>query len=164
MRRASADGTTIAFSRAGHGPPLILVDGALCHRGAGPNRALAQRLSRDFTVLTYDRRGRGESGDTAPYAVEREIEDIAALVETVGGPVSLYGISSGGLLALEAATRLADAVARLVVYEIPFVVDRAARRFRMRSRSSSTSCSPPVGAARRPSSSCAMSRDSTRGW
>jgi pimeloyl-ACP methyl ester carboxylesterase len=125
MRRASADGTTIAFSRAGHGPPLILVDGALCHRGAGPNRALAQRLSRDFTVLTYDRRGRGESGDTAPYAVEREIEDIAALVETVGGPVSLYGISSGGLLALEAATRLADAVARLVVYEIPFVVDES---------------------------------------
>jgi hypothetical protein len=123
MRRASADGTQIAFSRAGHGPPLILVDGALCHRGAGPNRALARRLSRDFTVLTYDRRGRGESGDTGPYAVEREIQDIATLVETVGGPVSLYGISSGGLLALEAAARLADDVARLVLHEIPFVVD-----------------------------------------
>jgi pimeloyl-ACP methyl ester carboxylesterase len=123
MRRVSADGTPIAFTRAGHGPPLVLVDGALCHRGAGPNRALAQRLSRDFTVLTYDRRGRSASGDTAPYALEREIEDIAAMIETVGGPVSLYGISSGGLLALEAAARLADDVARLVLYEIPFVVD-----------------------------------------
>ena len=125
MRRTSADGTPIAFTRAGHGPPLILIDGALCHRGAGPNRGLAKRLAQDFTVLTYDRRGRGESGDTAPYAVEREVEDIAAVVETVGAPVHLYGISSGGMLALEAAARLASDVAKLVLYEIPFVVDES---------------------------------------
>jgi pimeloyl-ACP methyl ester carboxylesterase len=125
MRRTSADGTPIAFTRAGHGPPLILIDGALCHRGAGPNRALAKRLAQDFTVLTYDRRGRGESGDTAPYAVEREVEDIAAVVETVGAPVHLYGISSGGMLALAAAARLASDVAKLVLNEIPFVVDES---------------------------------------
>ena len=125
MRRTSADGTPIAFTRAGHGPPLILIDGALCHRGAGPNRGLAKRLAQDFTVLTYDRRGRAESGDTAPYAVEREVEDIAAVVETVGAPVHLYGISSGGMLALEAAARLASDVAKLVLYEIPFVVDES---------------------------------------
>jgi pimeloyl-ACP methyl ester carboxylesterase len=123
MKRASADGTPIAFTLAGDGPPLILVDGALCDRRIGPNRALADRLSQGFTAVTYDRRGRGESGDAGPYAVEREVEDIAALIDAVGGPVSLYGISSGGLLALEAAKRLAGTVDRVAVYEIPFVVD-----------------------------------------
>src|ERR1700755_1481848 len=96
----SADGTMIAYERAGDGPPVILVDGALCHRGSGPARPLAKALADQFTVYTYDRRGRGESGDTAPYAVEREIEDLQALVEEGGGTVAVYGISSGAALAL----------------------------------------------------------------
>ena len=119
----SKDGTTIAFDRVGEGPPLILVDGALCHRGVGPNRALVAPLSEHFTVFAYDRRGRGESGDTAPYAVAREVEDIAALIDAAGGSAALYGISSGGALALEAAQRLPDMVRKVGVYEIPFVVD-----------------------------------------
>ncbi len=71
----SKDGTTIAFERIGAGPPVILVDGALCYRAFGPAKPLAKQLAEDFTVYLYDRRGRVESGDTAPYAVEREVED-----------------------------------------------------------------------------------------
>jgi pimeloyl-ACP methyl ester carboxylesterase len=119
----SRDGTGIAYSTTGDGPPLVLVDGALCHRGVGPNRKLAGRLADDFTVVTYDRRGRGESGDTTPSAVEREVEDIAAIVADVGGQARLYGISSGGALALEAARLLPDVVEAVAVYEIPYVVD-----------------------------------------
>jgi pimeloyl-ACP methyl ester carboxylesterase len=118
----SADGTRIGFSRVGDGPPLILVDGALCYRGSGPNGPLATLLAPHFTVYTYDRRGRGDSGDTAPYTVEREVADLAALVKEAGGSAHLYGISSGGALALEAAAR-GVAVTRLAVYEAPFVVD-----------------------------------------
>src|SRR4051794_883193 len=118
----SADGTVIAYETTGDGPPVILVDGALCHRSSGPARPLAAELAREFTVYTYDRRGRGESGDTAPYAVEREIEDIEALVEAAGGPVCVYGISSGAALALEAAVRM-PAIERLALYEAPFIVD-----------------------------------------
>jgi pimeloyl-ACP methyl ester carboxylesterase len=118
----SSDGTTIAFDRVGDGPPVILVDGALCYRASGPNGPLAQRLMRHFTVYTYDRRGRGDSDDTAPYTVEREVEDIAALIKEAGGAASLYGISSGAALALEAANR-GLAIDRLALYEAPFVVD-----------------------------------------
>jgi pimeloyl-ACP methyl ester carboxylesterase len=127
MRQLSKDGTAIAYSRAGDGPPLILIDGALCHRAVGPNRRLAERLSREFTVVTYDRRGRGESGDTPPYAVAREVEDLAALIDAAGGTADLYGISSGGALALEAAKALAGRIGRVAVYEIPFVVDDTRR-------------------------------------
>src|SRR6267154_1561543 len=102
----SKDGTFIAFDRSGHGPSLILVDGALCYRASGPSGPLAALLAQNFTVFTYDRRGRGDSGDTAPYAVEREVEDIAALVQEAGGSVFVYGISSGAALALEAANRV----------------------------------------------------------
>jgi pimeloyl-ACP methyl ester carboxylesterase len=118
----SDDGTRIAFQRQGSGPALILVDGALCYRGQGPNDALASLLASRFTVYTYDRRGRGESGDTAPYTVDREIEDLRALVKETGEAPCLYGISSGGALALEAV----DAglpVRRLALYELPYVVD-----------------------------------------
>ena len=118
----SSDGTTIAFDRVGDGPPVVLVDGALCYRASGPNGPLAQRLSRHFTVYTYDRRGRGGSDDTAPYAVEREVEDIAALIKEAGGAASVYGISSGAALALEAANR-GLAIDRLALYEAPFIVD-----------------------------------------
>ena len=116
----SADGTTIAYDRAGTGPAIILVDGALCHRGGGPMRPLAARLTGSFTVFTYDRRGRGESGDTLPYAAEREVEDLRAVLGAAGGRAALYAMSSGGALAL--ATAAADpGVTGLVLYEPPFL-------------------------------------------
>jgi pimeloyl-ACP methyl ester carboxylesterase len=128
----SADGTTIAFTKAGQGPPLILVDGALCSRSFGPMPKLAALLTPHFTVYTYDRRGRGASGDTLPYAVGREVDDIEALVELAGagegasgddgGTVLVHGTSSGAALALEAAKRI-PAIGRLAVYEPPFIVD-----------------------------------------
>lgn len=119
----SADGTTIAYDRIGEGQPVIIVDGALCHRAFGPSRPLADALSESFAVYIYDRRGRGGSTDTAPYAVQREVEDIEALIrETGGGPAFLYGASSGAALALEAASQLGS-VGRVAVYEPPFFVD-----------------------------------------
>jgi pimeloyl-ACP methyl ester carboxylesterase len=122
----SGDGTSIAFERAGDGPPLILVDGALCYRGSGPARPLAARLVERFTVVTYDRRGRGDSGDTPPYAVEREVEDLAALVQEAGGSAYVYGVSSGAALALEAAHHGVP-ITKLALYEAPFIVDDTRR-------------------------------------
>jgi pimeloyl-ACP methyl ester carboxylesterase len=115
---SSADGTPIAFERMGEGAPVIVVGGALCD--AATMRPLSEELARRFTVINYDRRGRGESGDTPPYAVEREIEDLAALVEEAGGTVSLYGHSSGAALVLHAAAHGLP-VARVVLHEPPFV-------------------------------------------
>src|SRR3954453_6745534 len=99
----SADGTTIGYERSGSGPALVLVDGAMCHRAAGPMRPLAALLRDGFTVYTYDRRGRGESSDTTPYAVAREIEDLRAVIAEAGGEAYVYAISSGAALALAAA-------------------------------------------------------------
>jgi pimeloyl-ACP methyl ester carboxylesterase len=118
----SKDGTAIAFDRLGHGSPVILVDGALCHRTMGPSAPLAKLLAQHFTVFTYDRRGRGDSGDTAPYAVEREVEDVAALLREAGGTAFVWGTSSGAVLALEAAKRLSG-IKKLALYEAPFIVD-----------------------------------------
>ncbi len=118
----SHDGTIIAYSQVGQGPALILVDGALCYRQFGPSQDLAAKLAPHFTVITYDRRGRGESGDTQPYAVEREVEDLAALVEVVGGTAYVCGQSSGAGLAIEAANQL-PGITKLALYEAPFVVD-----------------------------------------
>jgi pimeloyl-ACP methyl ester carboxylesterase len=118
----SADGTTIAYTRAGQGPPLILVDGAMCSRSFGPMPKLAGQLAPHFTVFTYDRRGRGESGDTPPYAPDREVEDLEALVALAGDRVFVYGTSSGAALALEAAKRV-PAISKLAIYEPPFIVD-----------------------------------------
>lgn len=122
MNVKSADGTRIAYEISGDGPPVILVDGALCYRASGPSRPLAARLASRFTVACYDRRGRGDSGDTPPYAVAREVEDLAALIDEVGGSASVYGISSGAALALEAAAHV-DGVRKLALYEAPFIVD-----------------------------------------
>ena len=94
----SRDGTTIAFTKTGFGPPLIIVDGAFCYRENGPGTELATVLAQQFTVFTYDRRGRGESGDTAPYAVEREIDDLRAVAREAGEAPYVVGISSGGAL------------------------------------------------------------------
>jgi pimeloyl-ACP methyl ester carboxylesterase len=101
---------------------VILVDGALCYRASGPSRRLAARLAGRFTVYAYDRRGRGDSGDTVPYIVEREVEDIEALIKEAGGSAYVFGISSGAALALEAAGQ-GLAIDKLAVYEAPFVVD-----------------------------------------
>ncbi|MFD1147911.1 alpha/beta fold hydrolase [Saccharothrix hoggarensis] len=119
----SQDGTAIAYTRIGSGPALIIVDGALCHRAFGPATKLAEALAGHFTVYTYDRRGRGGSGGAdAPYDVEREVEDIAALVEEAGGSARLFGMSSGGTLVAEAAHR-GVAAERIAIYESPMVVD-----------------------------------------
>lgn len=120
-RTTSADGTSIAFDRTGRGPVLILVEGALGDRSAAA--PLAARLAGRFTVIAYDRRGRGDSGDTAPYAVEREVEDIEALLRETDGSASLFGHSSGAVLALEAARALPDRIPTLALYEPPLIVD-----------------------------------------
>ncbi|MFE2752676.1 alpha/beta fold hydrolase [Actinosynnema sp. NPDC059335] len=121
-RVVSKDGTTIACTRVGSGPALIIVDGALCHRAFGPATALAGELAAHFTVYTYDRRGRGESGNATSYDVEREVEDIAALIEHAGGSAHLFGMSSGGTLVAEAAHR-GVAAERIAIYESPMIVD-----------------------------------------
>jgi pimeloyl-ACP methyl ester carboxylesterase len=119
----SKDGTMIAYDQIGKGPAVILVDGAFCSRAFGPMPGLAPLLAERFTVFTYDRRGRNDSGDTAPYAVEREVEDIEALIVEAGGSSFVYGISSGAMLALIAAGKLPDRVKKLALYEPPLVLD-----------------------------------------
>lgn len=116
----SKDGTPIAYEKLGAGPALILVDGALCSRRFGPMPKLAPLLAKRFTVFVYDRRGRGDSGDTRPYAKEREIEDLDALIQTAGGSAFVVGLSSGGALALEAAASGLN-IQKLVAYEPPYV-------------------------------------------
>ncbi|HTQ29238.1 MAG TPA: alpha/beta hydrolase [Puia sp.] len=118
----SKDGTKIGFDRAGQGPPLILVDGALCSRAFGSMPKFAAKLSGRFTVFTYDRRGRNESGDTPPYSVEKEIEDLAAIIREAGGQASVLGISSGAALSLAAAAGGLP-INKLLLYEAPFMVD-----------------------------------------
>lgn len=122
----SKDGTRIAFEQSGSGPALILVDGAICYRAFGPMRPLSALLSPHFTVFAYDRRGRGDSGDTLPYAVEREIEDIDALIRQAGGSAFVYGTSSGAALTLRAAAH-GLAIKKLVMYEPPFNPDDSMR-------------------------------------
>jgi pimeloyl-ACP methyl ester carboxylesterase len=123
----SADGTKIAYAKQGAGPPLIVVDGAMSTRSSGSKPDLIDRLAPAFTVFSYDRRGRGDSGDTMPYAVQREIEDIAALIELAGGAACLYGHSSGASLALEAAAALGGSVVGLAMYDAPYNDDADAK-------------------------------------
>ena len=122
----SKDGTEIAFERQGTGPAVILVDGALCYRSFGPMAQLAELLAPSFTVYLYDRRGRGESNNSMPYSVEREVEDIEALIQAAGGSTFIYGISSGACLALEAAIKLGNMIGKLAMYEPPYNSDDAA--------------------------------------
>jgi pimeloyl-ACP methyl ester carboxylesterase len=116
----SKDGTAIAFDRTGQGPAVVLVGGAFQTRAH--HTELASLLADRFTVIAYDRRGRGDSGDTAPYDVQREVEDLDALIAHAGGSALVFGMSSGAALALEAVAR-GSAVTRLALYEPPFVVD-----------------------------------------
>jgi len=122
---SSKDGTTIAFDRSGSGPAVILVSGGSVDRWS--NAGLAELLASDFTVFNYDRRGRGPSGDTLPYAPEREIEDIDAVVTAAGGSAYLYGSSSGAALALFAAESLKGRITKLALWEPPFILDPNAR-------------------------------------
>jgi pimeloyl-ACP methyl ester carboxylesterase len=115
----SKDGTRIAFDRVGHGPSLILVDGAMCSRAMGPMPQLLPLLTSHFTVTCYDRRGRNESTNTLPYSPEREVEDLDALIQNAGGSSFVYGISSGAALALLAAAK-GLSIPKLAIYEPPF--------------------------------------------
>jgi pimeloyl-ACP methyl ester carboxylesterase len=118
----SSDGTTIAYGRYGDGPAVILVGGAMSYRRFKKYVQISEALADRCTVINYDRRGRGDSGEAGPVSVQREVDDIAALIGAVGGHASLFGWSSGGALAVRAAA--ADiGVERLVAYETPFMVD-----------------------------------------
>lgn len=123
----SKDGTYIAYDVVGDGPAVILVEGATGYRGSGFSPALAGLLAPHFRVFSYDRRGRGESTDTLPFAVQREIEDLEALIEAAGGSAFVYGMSSGACLALEAAMALGDKIKKLALYEPPYNSDEAAQ-------------------------------------
>jgi pimeloyl-ACP methyl ester carboxylesterase len=120
----SKDGTKIAFDKVGSGPAVILVNGAMSYRRAFDTTLedLAELLSKDFTVYDYDRRGRGESGNTEPFTKVREIEDIQTLLEDAGGEAMLVGFSSGGAVTLETAA-VTPGVTKAFVYEVPFIVD-----------------------------------------
>jgi pimeloyl-ACP methyl ester carboxylesterase len=121
----SADGTALAFDRLGQGAPVVLISGASCVRGI--HERLAGLLSADFTLFNYDRRGRGDSGDTAPYAVEREIEDLAAVIAEAGGTAAVFGNSSGAVLGLRAAAAGLP-ITRLAAWEPPIMIDPDAPR------------------------------------
>ena len=123
----SPDGTRIAYDRTGTGEPLVLIGGAFSYRRYPGQVKLAGLLSRHFTVYSYDRRGRGGSGDTAPYAVQREIEDLDAVIGAAGGSAHVWGLSSGAVLALDAAAAGLP-IRKLAVQEPPLVVDPADRR------------------------------------
>ncbi len=119
----SKDGTKIAYTKAGQGPAVIFVDGALNSRSFSLTTPIAKALSKDFSVYTYDRRGRGESGDTQPYSIIHEVEDLEALIDAAGGQASLIGLSSGAILALDAAEKLDSKVKKLALYEAPMIID-----------------------------------------
>jgi pimeloyl-ACP methyl ester carboxylesterase len=121
----SHDGTTIAYDKKGEGPVLILVLGALNRRSQG--KKLTELLSNRFTVVSYDRRGRGDSTDTLPYSTAKEVEDIEVLINELGGEAYLYGHSSGCILALMAAQKLGGKVQGMALYELPYNADRAAQ-------------------------------------
>ena len=124
----SADGTSIAYEIVGEGPPLILVGGAFCDRTArASGTPLAQLLAPRFTVFSFDRRGRGDSTDTADWAIEREVEDLAALIAEAGGASFVYGMSSGAVLGLAAAVQQL-AIPKLALYEPPLMLDPARAR------------------------------------
>lgn len=120
----SKDGTYIAFDKSGKGPALIIVSGALSYRAMDEDKKLVSAFSKYFTVYVYDRRGRGESTDTEPYSVDREIEDIEGLIKDAGGSAYLFGVSSGAALSLLAASKLGKAkVSKLALYEPPYGTD-----------------------------------------
>lgn len=123
----SKDGTKIAYDKLGHGPALILVAGAFSYRKFPGQVELAYLLSQQFTVYNYDRRGRGDSGDTQPYAIDREIEDLQSIINEAGGSAYVWGLSSGAVLALQAAAKGLN-ITKLALHEPPFVVEAGDRK------------------------------------
>jgi pimeloyl-ACP methyl ester carboxylesterase len=123
----SRDGTKLAYDKVGQGPALLLVAGAFSYRKFPGQVQLANLLSESFTVYNYDRRGRGDSGDTQPYDIAREIEDIEAMIDEAGGSAHVWGLSSGAVLALQAAARGVN-ITKLALHEPPFVVEAADRK------------------------------------
>lgn len=123
----SKDGTSIAYDQSGQGPVVILVGGAFSYRAYPGSVRLAELLSKRFTVINYDRRGRGDSSDTHPYAVEGEIEDLKALIDAVGGSAYLFGMSSGAVLSLRAAASGVN-IKKLALYQPPFIVDASSHQ------------------------------------
>lgn len=123
----SKDGTQIVYDVSGNGTALIYITGATCFRKFMPVTGDVKTFSKAFTVYSYDRRGRGDSGNTLPYSIDREIEDIEALIDAAGGKVYLYGHSSGAVLALEAALRLGDKVQKVLIYDASYVHDEPER-------------------------------------
>jgi pimeloyl-ACP methyl ester carboxylesterase len=121
----SRDGTLIAYDVRGDGPPLVYVTGATCSRTFLPVVRDSKHFSSTFTVVTYDRRGRGASGDTALWSLDREVDDIEALIETLGGEAFLYGHSSGAVLAMHASLKLGAKIRGLMMYDAPWVHDAA---------------------------------------
>jgi pimeloyl-ACP methyl ester carboxylesterase len=117
----SKDGTTIAYDVSGSGPALIFIAGATCFRNFMPIKADAKAFAKDFTVYNYDRRGRGDSGNTMPYDRQRELEDIEALIDAAGGKAMLYGHSSGAVLALEAALLFPEKISKVAIYDAAYV-------------------------------------------
>ena len=117
----SKDGTTIAFDKYGTGPVVILVNGTVGYRQYHGDLELAQIMANNFTAVAYDRRGRGESTDTIPYTIEREIDDIEALIDALGGQGDLYGVSTGGALVLKAAIQLKAKIRKIALFEPPWL-------------------------------------------
>jgi pimeloyl-ACP methyl ester carboxylesterase len=140
----SGDGTPIAFDLAGGGTPIVFATGAFNDHTTCAD--LASALAAEFTVITYDRRARGASGDTAPYSIDREVDDLAALVEKAGGSAAVFGFSSGAVLALRAA---ADGVpiTHLALYEAPFAYDGSVRRDDLAARLTALICDGRPGDA-----------------
>ncbi|WP_368654763.1 alpha/beta fold hydrolase [Ornithinibacillus sp. 4-3] len=113
----SKDGTILAYDKYGNGPPLLFITGATCFRSFDPVLYDAKVFAEQFTVYNYDRRGRGDSGNTSPYSMERELEDIEAMIDIAGGEANVYGHSSGAILALEAAMKLGHKISKLALYD-----------------------------------------------
>lgn len=129
---SATDGTDLVYDTIGAGPPIILIDGAYCSRAFGPTLKLAPLLAERFTVVTYDRRGRGDSGDTRPYRIDSEIDDLDTVINAAGGRAAVVGFSSGAILALLAAAR-STRISRVFAYEPPLMRGDAARRLPPRS-------------------------------
>ena len=168
----SADGTRIAFDRAGEGPALVLVEAAAHYRDFSSFTGLVRLLAREFTVYTYDRRGRGDSTDTAPYTPDREVDDLDALIAEAGGAACVYGYSSGALLAMHAAAR-GSAIRRLALMEPPLENDRSrvsdltkelAALIAAGRRADAVAGSMKASASRRISSPRSRARRSGRRW
>lgn len=124
----SKDGTVLAYNTYGAGPALVCITGAGTFRQFKPVVKEAKTFAKEFTVYSYDRRGRGDSGNTLPYSLDREIEDIEAIIDAAGGEAYIYGHSSGAVLALEAALRIEPKISKAIIHDASYVHDQTEKR------------------------------------